>query len=176
MCQYQSIGTVAFLSLTYNNMYLYCAQKVALLFFFPFQASLHPTKKIPAYSSQSRQLRQNKIKPSSELSLNTFIFNISISTKTFIYKHQSSQFKNIVKIAPEELKNMLYRIISSIVNTLPSFPAQTTGLLADIFVLGVAQRGAVAVHVEAGVAGRRSHVLAYTQQHRQTSLACLRRL
>ena len=108
--------------------------------------------------------------------LNTFIFNISISTKTFIYKHQSSQFKNIVKIAPEELKNMLYRIISSIVNTLPSFPAQTTGLLADIFVLGVAQRGAVAVHVEAGVAGRRSHVLAYTQQHRQTSLACLRRL
>ena len=55
---------------------------------------------------------------------------------------------------------MLYKIIFSTVDTLPSFPAQTTGLLADIFVLGVAQRGAGGVHVEAGVAGRRRHVLA----------------
>ena len=59
---------------------------------------------------------------------------------------------------------MLYKIICSIVfiyvDTHPSFPAQTTGLLADIFVLGVAQRGAGRVHVEAGVAGRRRHVLA----------------
>ena len=55
---------------------------------------------------------------------------------------------------------MLYKIIFSTVDTLPSFSAQTTGLLADIFVLGVAQRGAGGVHVEAGVAGRRRHVLA----------------